>query len=355
MFGVRRHVLKSSPLALLPLLFLSGAVIMLFFCLLGGVTDHNPLNRVFFLKADTSNIPGAPPLTHFTMNNACDQRGGVNFACRGRKAASPMLPQQFFGTSTGVPQPFLRHPNKYYYLSRFTYAFYIITIFFVLLALLLNFLAIVSTLATLVAAIMTGVALLSCAFLACIMTAVYVQAQNAFRGAGRFARVGVKAFAFTWTSLFLIFLSLVTLLAVWAYRYRQERHLKRATGEKPHGKRDSMMAGLLGRRHKKGRGSFESYRGKRASYDSSFYNQDIHREKDIDRGVAPGRWGDERGVISHDHAEDRGGGRFAGHTANGYTTPGARGGYRAYTPGAYIPEARTAPPTTSPIQLNMPR
>ena len=81
-----------------------------------------------------------------------------------------MLPQQFFGTDTGVPQPFLRHTDKYYYLSRFTYAFYIITIFFVLLALLLNFLAIVSTLATLVAAIMTGVALLSCAFLACIMT-----------------------------------------------------------------------------------------------------------------------------------------------------------------------------------------
>lgn len=339
---------------------------MLFFCLLGGVTDHNPLNRVFFLQADTSNIPGAPPLTHFTMNNACDQRGGVNFACRGRKAASPMLPQQFFGTSTGVPQPFLRDPNKYYYLSRFTYAFYIITIFFVLLALLLNFLAIVSTLATLVAAIMTGVALLSCAFLACIMTAVYVQAQNAFRGAGRFARVGVKAFAFTWTSLFLIFLSLLTLLAVWAYRYRQDRRLKRATGEKPHGKRDSMMAGLLGRRHKMGGGSF---RGKRASYDSSFYNQDIHREKDIDRGVAPvppasaprdtytskegravGR--DERGVISHDHAEDRGGGRFAGHMANGYTTPGARAGHTAYTPGAYLPEARTA---TSPIQLNMPR
>ncbi|KAF8419711.1 SUR7/PalI family-domain-containing protein [Tirmania nivea] len=372
MFGIRRHVLKSSPLALLSLLLLSGATIMLFFCLLGGVTHHNPLNRVFFLQADTSNIPGAPPLTHFTLNNACDQRNGVNFACRGRKAASPMLPQQLFGTNTGVPQPFLRHPNKYYYLSRFTYAFYIITIFFILLALLLNFLATVSTLATLAAVIMTGVTLLSCTFLACIMTAVYVQAQNAFRGAGRFARVGVKAFAFTWTSLFLIFLSLLTLLALWAYRYKQDRQLKKTTGEKPHRKRDSMMASLLGRRHKIGRGGFDSDKGKRASYDSSFYNQDVHREKDVDRGVAPvppvsasrdtytSQPGtavrrDERGVIRHDHAEDHGGRRFAGHMADDYTTPGARGGHTAYTPGAYVPEARTAPPSTSPVQLNAPR
>ena len=121
-----------------------------------------------------------------------------------------------------------------------------------------------------------------------------------------------------------------------------------------------------------GRGSIESYRGKRASYDSSSYNQDTHREKDIDRGVAPvppvsasrdtytnqsgtavGRG--ERGVISHDHAEDRGGRRFAGHMADDYTTPGARGGYTAYTSRAYVPEARMAPPTTSPVQLNAPR
>jgi len=132
------------------------------------------------------------------------------------------------------------------------------------------------------------------------------------------------------------------------------------------------MAGLLGRRHKMGRESFESYRGKRASYDSSSYNQDTHREKDIDRGVAPvppvpasrdtytsqagtavGR--DERGVTSHDQAEDRGGRTLAGHMADGYTTPGARGGYTAYSRGAYIPEARAAPPTMSPVQLNAPR
>lgn len=46
---------------------------MLFFCLLSGVTDHDPLNRVFFLQADTSNIPGTPSLTHFTLNNVCDK------------------------------------------------------------------------------------------------------------------------------------------------------------------------------------------------------------------------------------------------------------------------------------------
>jgi len=130
------------------------------------------------------------------------------------------------------------------------------------------------------------------------------------------------------------------------------------------------MASLLGRRHKKGRGSPDSYRGKRASYDSSFYNQDIHRGNDIDRGVAPAPpvpaprdtytsrpgtaiGGNERGVISHDYAEDRR--RFVGHTADDYTTPGARGGYVAYTPAVHTPGVRTAPVTTSPVKLNAPR
>lgn len=122
-----------------------------------------------------------------------------------------MLPQQFFGTSTGVPEPFLRHPDRYFYLSRFTYAFYIITLFWVLLALLLNLVALLSTRATLAAAIVSAIALISCAFLAAIMTqvilrfntrgtftdnrlcsAAYVLAQNAFKSSGRFARVGVK-------------------------------------------------------------------------------------------------------------------------------------------------------------------
>ena len=92
-----------------------------------------------------------------------------------------MLPQQLFGTSAGVPEPFLHHPNKYYYLSRFTYAFYIITIFWVILALLLNIAAILSTIAAVLTALVTGVALLSCAFLASIMTYVLMPAARNVR------------------------------------------------------------------------------------------------------------------------------------------------------------------------------
>lgn len=43
------------------------------------------------------------------------------------------------------------------------------------------------------------------------MTAVYTMGKNAFRDAGRDANVGAKAFAFMWTSLFLIFISSILL------------------------------------------------------------------------------------------------------------------------------------------------
>ncbi|KAI5801615.1 SUR7/PalI family-domain-containing protein [Peziza echinospora] len=231
---------------------------MLFFCLLAGVTNHNPLNRMWFLQADTSAIPGAPKLSHFTMynvgtppfiprrrpeddndtssfsgfrmdDNVCKDGGGggLNYNCGKRSAAFPMLPQSYFHTDQNVPGDFLQRPKTYYYLSRFSYAFYIITLWWVLLALAACVVALLSNLATGVAAALTFVAALSMAFLASIMTAVYVMAQKAFHDSGHFARVGVKAFAFTWTSLVLICLSLTCLLAAWVYRRRRGRQSKR--------------------------------------------------------------------------------------------------------------------------------
>ncbi|KAF8470176.1 SUR7/PalI family-domain-containing protein [Kalaharituber pfeilii] len=273
-----RHVLRTSPFVLIPLILLSGAVVMLFFCLLAGLTNHNPLNRVFFLSADTSNIPGAPPISQFTMNNVCGERNGVNIDCRGRSGGKPMLPQTYYGTATGVPQPFLQHQNKFYYLSRFTYAFYIISIFWILLALLASLGATLSTASTGIAALLTAIALLSTAFLASIMTAVYTQAQNAFRGAGRHARVGVKAFAFTWTSFALVFLSLISLLRIFSYRRRYSRQTQKADSPS---RRDSMMGGLLGKQGRKAGSEYDAH-GKRASYGSSYNNDDIAREKELD-------------------------------------------------------------------------
>lgn len=171
----------------------------------------------------------------------------------------------------------------------------------------------------------------------------------------------------------LIFGALLTLCALWYYRHRQDKVAMRTT-EKLHHRRGGMTSGLISHRDRKHRRSHDY--GKRASYDSSFYNEDIHQEKNIDRGVTPaqntytnaygnshgdsygnsygnsytnsytnrpattvGRDGrDTRGLSSKDYAEERGAHRFTGHIGDDYTTPGARGGsgggYVAYSPGA---------------------
>ena len=114
--------------------------------------------------------PIIPPLTHGLQ--ACGDQGGASVDCQPRHAATPMLPQTYFKSPENVPQDFLQSSNKYYYLSRFTYAFYIISIFWILLALLATLGALLSTLSAALAAALSAIALLSTAFLAAIMTYV---------------------------------------------------------------------------------------------------------------------------------------------------------------------------------------
>ena len=59
------------------------------------------------------------------------------------------------------------------------------------------------------AAAVAGVAWFCTAFTAAIMTACFSMAQNEWRRAGRYARIGVKATAFTWTVFVLVGLAMV--------------------------------------------------------------------------------------------------------------------------------------------------
>ncbi|PWW72948.1 hypothetical protein C7212DRAFT_301738, partial [Tuber magnatum] len=190
------------------LFLLSGAIVLLFLLLLAGAYDKRPLNQIFFLEADTHDIPNAPDnICHWTLYNYCDSREGKNYNCRPNNAAYPFLPQRNFGTETNIPRDFIRSPRRYFYLSRFLYAFYVIDLFFALLAFFAALLATCFRLAGYFAAAASVFGLFCMSFSAAIMTGCYVLGQNAFRDEGRFARVGAKAFAFTWTCVVLFFLS----------------------------------------------------------------------------------------------------------------------------------------------------
>jgi hypothetical protein len=72
-------------LALTSLLCLSGAIVLLFLLILAGSRDRNPLNRIFFLQADTSGIPNAPDgICHWTLYNVTLSPSPPHSAANGR-------------------------------------------------------------------------------------------------------------------------------------------------------------------------------------------------------------------------------------------------------------------------------
>jgi SUR7/PalI family len=74
-----------------------------------------------------------------------------------------------FGTTTGVPQDFIGS-HKFFYLSRFMFAFYIIAVFFAVCALFTGLLALCSRLGAYMSGLNTAVAALFQTIAAALMT-----------------------------------------------------------------------------------------------------------------------------------------------------------------------------------------
>lgn len=73
-------------LGLTGLVFLAGSIVLLFFVILSGVKSTTPLNKTYFLQADTSGITGARDLSQWTYFHIC---GSGNTNC---SKASPAMP-----------------------------------------------------------------------------------------------------------------------------------------------------------------------------------------------------------------------------------------------------------------------
>lgn len=73
-------------LGLPALIFLGGAIVLLFFVILSGTTNTSPLNQTYFLQADTNGITGAKAVSQWTYFYIC---GPGNQDCT---RASPAMP-----------------------------------------------------------------------------------------------------------------------------------------------------------------------------------------------------------------------------------------------------------------------
>lgn len=196
-------------LAILSLVLVAGALLLQFFTILSGGVKGAPLNKFYFLQADTSNIPGALNPARWTFFAICGVENGLNANCRSPKAALPFDPPRNFGTEEGVPQQFIG-THEYYYLSRFMFAFYLIALFFGAVALITGLLALVSRLGGYISSMTTFVALFFQALAAALMTAWVVKGRNNFHSAGQDASIGRYLMGFTWAAVACYFLATVT-------------------------------------------------------------------------------------------------------------------------------------------------
>ena len=144
------------------------------FMMLAGSINSAPMNRWYFLEADTANIQGAPQLARWTFWNICEGSTGVNVCGSGYGSIAPARPfdppsGRNFGTSNGVPQQFIG-TRTYFYLTRFMFAFALIALFFAACALLTGFLALCTRIGAYLSSLLTFTACFFQALTAALMT-----------------------------------------------------------------------------------------------------------------------------------------------------------------------------------------
>lgn len=81
---------------------------MQFLVILSGAINADPINRVFFLEADTSSVkPGTRNPSRWTFFAVCGASGSLNSDCGAIVPALPFDPPRNFGTEDGVPDDFI--------------------------------------------------------------------------------------------------------------------------------------------------------------------------------------------------------------------------------------------------------
>lgn len=195
------------------LVLIGGSLVLLFFVILSGVKTTTPLNKVYFLQADTSSISGARPVSQWTYFYTC---GEGNQDCG---KAIPAMPfgAAWVGGGEGAPAGLIgkhyKHTTStyYYYMWRFGWVMYLLALFFDVCAFFTSLLAPCSRLASGLSATVLGFALFWMSLAAALMTITFVKARNEFTRHGITAHIGRYALGFTWGAWAAMFLAMIML------------------------------------------------------------------------------------------------------------------------------------------------
>lgn len=135
--------------------------------------NSTPVNLVYFLQTTTDGINGRPNLPNpirWTYFALCGSENGRNGNCYPVRAALPFDPSSNFGTDQ-VPDAF--NGNKFYYLSRFMFAFFLIALFFAVISFLLSVFALCARLGSYLTGFTVFLALFFQTLAAALMTYVH--------------------------------------------------------------------------------------------------------------------------------------------------------------------------------------
>jgi len=202
-----------GAMGIVSLLLISGSLVLLFFVILSGVKNTTPLNKTYFLEADTSSIDGARAVSRWTYFYIC---GAGNTDCG---APVPDLPLGYawIGGQEGVPGALLGSLGKgttskyYYYMWRFGWVFYLLALIFDVFAFFTAALAPCSRLASGMAGLLISIALFWMSLGAALMTVTFVKMRNVFQANNIPASLGRYAFGFTWGAWAAMFLATILL------------------------------------------------------------------------------------------------------------------------------------------------
>lgn len=131
----------------------------------------------------------------------------------------------------------IRRTKKFYYLTRFMFAFELIALFFGACALFVGLLALCSTIGSFLSSFTASVALFFQTLATCLMTAAFVIGRNNFRSVGRTAKLGSYNFGFMWAAVVCLFLATVLFCVGGAASRSKSTYTKRTGGRTFMGRR----------------------------------------------------------------------------------------------------------------------
>lgn len=198
---------------------------LLIFIVLSGSINHFPINKFYWIEADTSNISGAPDISRWTFWGLASEENGKNER-QDLSPAYPFSPVDNFDTTQNVPSDFVSNRDTYYYLTRFSFAFFWITLAFVGVSLLISIFSVFSYSIIKVNSWLLTLALIFDAGAVAFETAAVVLGRNAFKDDNLYVHLGPALLGIAWASvailIILFFVSWGELLAA-SYKKHKAR------------------------------------------------------------------------------------------------------------------------------------